>query len=240
MNLEDYAYLDDGRWYVNPNVSLNEQNAFINNLRNLQAQDNAQIEQQTRGLGTQVPSQLGGLTGAGSYFRSRYQTPQTNLTVAELRSKMQNEALERVINNELAKGKKKYQDAYRAAQERSSNSNNNNNEPIYNQVIDGLNINAEGTVPDTGITPSEDVVRYNDVGQDKETGVMYYLDNNGQKWAVTVPTAIDAWVITGGSGRNLDIDPPYVGEIIEAPGGRKFVYTNNGWYRIRHRMNQED
>ena len=71
MNLEDYAYEDDGRWYIRPEVALNEQNAFINNYRNIEAQNNAQIAQQTRALGTQVPSQLGGLVGGGGYFRSR-------------------------------------------------------------------------------------------------------------------------------------------------------------------------
>lgn len=111
MNLEDYAYNEDDRWYVNPQVSLDEQNAFINNLRNLQAQDNAQITQQTRGLGTQVPSNLGGLVGGGSYFRSRYQTPQTNKTIADLRAVAQNQALQTALNNELEKAKKKYRDS---------------------------------------------------------------------------------------------------------------------------------
>ena len=111
MNLEDYAYNEDDRWYVNPQVSLDEQNAFINNLRNLQAQDNAQITQQTRGLGTQIPSNLGGLVGGGSYFRSRYQTPQTNKTIADLRAVAQNQALQTALNNELEKAKKKYRDS---------------------------------------------------------------------------------------------------------------------------------
>lgn len=111
MNLEDYAYNEDDRWYVNPQVSLDEQNAFINNLRNLQAQDNAQIAQQTRGLGMQVPSNLGGLVGGGSYFRSRYQTPQTNKTIADLRAVAQNQALQTALNNEFEKAKKKYRDS---------------------------------------------------------------------------------------------------------------------------------
>lgn len=115
MNLEDYAYNEDDRWYVNPQVSLDEQNAFINNLRSLQAQDNAQITQQTRGLGTQVPSQLGGLTGGGSYFRSRYQTPRTNQTIAELRAAAQQQALNTAMQNEIDKLKKQYNAAYRKA-----------------------------------------------------------------------------------------------------------------------------
>lgn len=111
MNLEDYAYEENDRWYVNPQVALDEQNAFINNLRNLQAQDNAQITQQIRGLGAQVPSQLGGLVGGGGYFRSRYQTPQTNQLVASLKTLAQKQALQMALNNELEKAKKQYSDA---------------------------------------------------------------------------------------------------------------------------------
>lgn len=114
MNLEDYAYEDNGRWYVNPQVSLDEQNAFIDNYRNVEAANNAQIAAQTRALGTQVPSQLGGLTGAGSYFRSRYQTPQTNQTIADLRAAAQAAALQSALNNEIAKYKKLYRDSQNA------------------------------------------------------------------------------------------------------------------------------
>ena len=125
MNLEDYAYEDDGRWYIRPEVALNEQNAFINNYRNIEAQNNAQIAQQTRALGTQVPSQLGGLVGGGGYFRSRYQTPQTNQVVADLRSQMQGQALQAVLQNELEKAKKKYKDAQNSALKPSNTSNTN-------------------------------------------------------------------------------------------------------------------
>ena len=115
MNLDDFSYEYDGRRYVDPNVLLADQNAFINNYRNLQAQNNAQIAQQTRALGTQVPSQLGGLTGGGSYFKSRYQTPQTNQAIAELRTAAQAQALQQALQNELEKAKKKYKDAQNKA-----------------------------------------------------------------------------------------------------------------------------
>lgn len=111
MNLEDYAVLDNGRWYVDPQVSLDEQSAFINNWRNVEAQSNAEIARQTRALGTQVPSQLGGLVGGGSYFRARQQTPATNQTIADLRAAMQGKALELALNNLVEKFKKKYTDA---------------------------------------------------------------------------------------------------------------------------------
>lgn len=115
MNLEDYAYNQDDRWYVDPQVALDEQNAFINNIRAEQAQNNAQIESQTRALGTQVPSQLGGLVGGGGYFRSRYQTPQTNQAIADLRATAQAQAMKQLLKNEVEKAKKAYSDAYRKA-----------------------------------------------------------------------------------------------------------------------------
>lgn len=116
MNLDDFSYEENGRRYIDPNVSLNEQNAFIQNLRDAQGERNAQIAQQTHNLGTDVPSNYGGLNGSESYFNSRYQTPQTNAVVANLKATAQAQALSEALNNELAKAKKRYSDAYRASQ----------------------------------------------------------------------------------------------------------------------------
>ena len=123
MNLDDFSYEENGRRYIDPNVSLGEQNAFIQNLRDTQGERNAQIAQQTHNLGTDVPSNLGGLTGSEAYFNARYQTPQTNSVVADLRSAAQASALNTVMSNELAKAKKRYQDAYNAAQKRANGGN---------------------------------------------------------------------------------------------------------------------
>ena len=121
MNLDDFSYTENDRRYINPQVSLNEQNAFIDNLRNMQGQDTAQIRQDTYNLGTAVPSNLGGLAGGSGYFRSRYQTPQTNSMVADLRAAAQSQALSTLLNNEIGKAQKRYQDAYRAAKKRANN-----------------------------------------------------------------------------------------------------------------------
>lgn len=122
MNLDDFSYIDNDRRYVNPQVSLNEQNAFIDNLRNTQGQDTAQIRQDTYNLGTAVPSNLGGLAGGSNYFKSRYQTPQTNSMVADLRAAAQSQALNTLLSNEIGKAQKRYNDAYRAAKKRKANS----------------------------------------------------------------------------------------------------------------------
>lgn len=108
----------EGRAYANPQVALDESNAFIDNLRASQGQQNQEIFTDTQRLGTDVPSSIGGLTGANSYFTSRYQTPQTNAAVANLRAAAQAAALNQVLENEQAIWKNRYQQAYRNYQKR--------------------------------------------------------------------------------------------------------------------------
>lgn len=119
--LPDNEYQEiEGRAYINPQVSLDESNAFIDNLRSVQGQQNQEIFSDTQMLGTDVPSVMGGLTGGNSYFTSRYQTPQTNSAVANLRAAAQAQALNDVLANEQAIWKKRYQDAYRNYQKRQN------------------------------------------------------------------------------------------------------------------------
>ncbi len=125
MNLDDFSYTENDRRYINPQVSLAEQNAFINNLRNNQQDWTDETISVTENLGTKIPSQLGGLTGGSGYFASRYQTPQTNSMVSDLRAAAQSQALSQLMNNEIAKAQKRYQDAYRAAKKRESDANSN-------------------------------------------------------------------------------------------------------------------
>lgn len=143
MNLNDFSYEENDRRYINPQVSLDEQNAFIDNLRSVQANKNAEIKQDTYNLGTAIPSQEGGLGSNMGYFTSRYQTPQTNSMVANLRAAAQAQALNDAMSNELAKAKKRYNDAYRAAAKRSK---------------------AGGSVPDTTQGPITPDVSYADDG----------------------------------------------------------------------------
>ena len=111
----------DGRAYLNPQVSLDESNTFIDNLRSAQGQQNQEIFSDTQRLGTDVPSNLGGLTGANSYFTSRYQTPQTGSAAASLRAAAQAQALNQILQDEQAIWKKKYQDAYKNYQKSAYN-----------------------------------------------------------------------------------------------------------------------
>ena len=153
MNLDDFSYIDNDRRYVNPQVSLNEQNAFIDNLRNTQGQDTAQIRQDTYNLGTAVPSNLGGLTGGSNYFKSRYQTPQTNSMVSDLRAAAQAQALSTLLSNEIGKAKKRYNDAYRAAKKRANNIASGNDPSNYLEKLKTKTTNEYGAGPQLPTTP---------------------------------------------------------------------------------------
>lgn len=143
MNSDEYYNFEDNN-YINPTMSRDEQLSFVDNLRNIQDKRNTEIETQTHGLGTQIPSKKGGLnafstqlntTGTGgplldengvaktnpdSFFNKRYQTTQLDSQVAALKSAAQASALNNILANEQAQWKKLYNDAYKAAQKRAA------------------------------------------------------------------------------------------------------------------------
>lgn len=113
MNLDDFSTVVDEQRYIKPQVALDESNAFIQNLRDSQAQRNTEIAQDTYNLGTAVPSNIGGLGGSGSYFNARYQTPQTNTLIADLKATAQAQALSDAMNNAVSQAKQRYNNAYK-------------------------------------------------------------------------------------------------------------------------------
>ena len=120
----------EGRQYLNPQTGLDESNAFIENLRATQGQQNQQIASDTYNLGTDIQSVQGGLginTPANmGYFTSRYQTPQTNSAVTNLRAAAQEAALNQILANQQEMWKKRYNDAYRSYQKRYSGGSGGN------------------------------------------------------------------------------------------------------------------
>lgn len=118
MNSDEFYEFED-RAYLNPTLSSGEQEAFINNLRNTQNQNNAQIAEQTYNLGTEVPSNLGGLGGGEAYFTSRYQTPQVGEMTETLKAAAQAQALNDVMANYNSQLQNQYKQAYRSAQSRA-------------------------------------------------------------------------------------------------------------------------
>lgn len=140
----------EGRLYSNPQIGLNESSEFIDNLRTSQGQQNQEIFQQTENLGTDISSNLGGLTGGESYFTSRFQTPQTSSAVSNLRAAAQATALNQVLANEQAKWQKRYNDAYRAYQQRANNPDGGTDGGIEYEDTDGI----------TGVTAEPDTTQY--------------------------------------------------------------------------------
>lgn len=192
LNDSDFVEVE-GRYYTNPQVALDESNKFIDNLRSTQQANNQQIQTDTYNLGTAVPSNLGGLTspvtdgngGAGmSYFTSRYQVPQTNSAVANLRAAAQAQALNEVLANEQAIWKKKYQDAYRDYQRKAynrsygggggSNGGNNNNNNDNTSTWDGEADTEESPIRKSYAIPGTDL-------SETDTHYVYTDQNTGEK-----------------------------------------------------------
>lgn len=122
--------------YTNPQVSLDESSAFIDNLRSIQNQNNSEINAQTTNLGSYPASasNLGGLGGSESYFTARYQTPQAIAIAANLDASARAQAQNEVLNNQLSALKQRYNNAYRAYQQRYSSGNGG----YYSNKGDGL------------------------------------------------------------------------------------------------------
>lgn len=193
----------EGRSYLNPQVALDESNTFIDNLRQTQQANNEQIKTDTYNLGTAVPSNLGGLTGPESYFSSRYQVPQTNAAVSELRAAAQANALNQILQNEQDMWKKRYQDAYNAYQKRAWDKNNGggggdddgNDDPEFESTGESLSVGAnelvlpEPSTTDTGVVSSANAMA-DITGQGKVpttttlSGVL--VDKNGNRTAFRI------------------------------------------------------
>lgn len=109
----------EGRQYVNPDISRDEQMAFIDTMRDIQAQNNAQIATETHNLGTDVEPMRGGLSGSEEYWRSKYQTPQTNALVANMKAVAQQAALNTALSNYQDMLQNRYNQAYRDYQKRA-------------------------------------------------------------------------------------------------------------------------
>lgn len=118
------VYELENRAYVNPTQSRDEQLQFIDNLRATQEQANQQIAEDTYALGTQVPTNLGGLTsGAGnadSYWASRYQTPQVASQIANLQATAQADALSKILAQDQSVYQNRANQAYRSYSKRKA------------------------------------------------------------------------------------------------------------------------
>ena len=151
MNENEYLTVND-RYYVNPQLSVDESEQFLETLRNAQKQGNAQIAQETHALGTDVPSSMGGLSGSGGIWEQRYQNPRVDSAVAKLRASMQADALSKTMGNILSQKQQEYKDAYRKAYKKKENSNNPSGTNPDGEGEDPEFKSNDSTVKTTGMT----------------------------------------------------------------------------------------
>lgn len=209
--LDDNQFVEvEGRSYINPQVALDESNRFIDNLRSTQQANNEQIQTQTYNLGTEVPSNLGGLVGGESYFSSRYQTPQNISAIQNLRATAQAAALNDVLANEQAIWKKRYQDAYRNYQQRQSaransyygggsGSGGGSNSDTWNGEVE-LKTTDEVTDDNTDIKNfAEGIINmYNSVNNGTPPNPYsdeYYIDGAEQTKRIQERTGLPDWLV---------------------------------------------
>lgn len=143
MNNETYEFED--RKYVNPTVSRDEQLAFVDNLRNTHNAEMQKIVQDTHNLGTDVPSNLGGLNGATGVWGQQYVEPRVNSMISGLKATARAEALSEVLSNYQNQMQKRYKDAYRAAQKRENDKSNSSNSGNGTTLNDGSIIVGDGS-----------------------------------------------------------------------------------------------
>lgn len=218
----------ENRAYINPQVSLDESNAFIDNLRATQGKQNQEIISDTQMLGTDVPSNLGGLTGANSYFTSRYQTPQTNSAVANLRATAQAKALNDVLENEQAIWKKRYQDAYRAYQKRQYDASKTQQNPYAS--VPGDNPEKQTTTPEGSSETS--------VGDYQGTytvidaaGNLHVVDmNTGDEEVIAPGQSSETWTSADGIGGGVMRTLPNGNKVWVKPGYG--LIEDNGKYYL--------
>lgn len=227
MNLDDFSTVVDEQRYINPQVALDESNAFIQTLRDSQAQRNAEIAQDTYNLGTAVPSDIGGLGGSGSYFNARYQTPQTNTVIADLKATAQAQALNDAMGNALAQAKERYNKAYKAySKRRSSGGSGTTTSTTPTSTQKKLQIGTNNKKDSTTISGSgSDTVEENTwAGTPYKSNIYKYKYNTGLtlKYDASAPykSPVSSSLTVGKDGSTRNI------------GGKTYIAINKQWYPV--------
>lgn len=129
MNPDEYINFEN-RYYQNPTLTRDETLSFVDSLRDTVQKDNASIAEQTQSLGTDVPSNLGGLTGSQGYFTQRYQTTPMEYQFNALKATAQADALNKLMNNYKAQAANRYNQAYRNAKAAAATAGNGNGDSL--------------------------------------------------------------------------------------------------------------
>lgn len=230
MNLDDFSTVVDEQRYINPQVALDESNAFIQNLRDTQKANTSEIAQDTYNLGTAVPSNIGGLGGSGSYFNARYQTPQTNAMVADLKATAQAQALNDAMSNALAQAKERYNRAYKSYSRRRSSGggggggNSTSITPTSTQKK--LSIGTNDNKDSTTISGSgSDTIKENTwAGFPYKSNIYKYKYDTGLtlKYDASAPykSSVSSALTVGKDGSTKNI------------GGKTYIAINKQWYPV--------
>ena len=140
-------------------------------------------------MGTDVPSSMGGLSGSGGVWQQRYQNPQVNSMVADLKATAQAQALNETMSNLLAQKQQEYKEAYRKAYKKansgttgttggSENGEVETKTPESDYEIVGVTPGVEGGhtvanfIPETGTVTGYTGVPY---GEDYKTNFTYKI-----------------------------------------------------------------
>lgn len=199
MAQEFYDFED--RKYMEPTVSRDEQLGFIDRLREIENKDLQKIATDTHNLGSDLPSNLGGLsaigkpnsigvsgadTGSAGIWRNRFERPQTNALVSGLKASAQAAALNTALNNVYNQYKHRYNEAYRNAQKAANNSANDKDSGYdvvygddYQKVLDA------GAAPENWTSGQFDVI-----GPDGKiySTIDVRVDDQGRIGGVDTPT----------------------------------------------------
>ena len=114
--LNEFSSEVDGQRYLKPELATQENDAFIQNLRGVQAQQNLENRQTLDNLGSYPASQsnLGGLGGSEATWLDKYQTAPTNNLMANLRATAEAQALTQAMQNEVNYLQNQYKRLYQA------------------------------------------------------------------------------------------------------------------------------
>ena len=227
MNDDNYIVLnEEGIAEINPTASFDKQNAFIDNYRQMQGENTAQIDTQTHALGSYLAAPYGGLHGPSEYMKSRYQTPQTESRVAAMRTAAQLSALNQLMQNDQNRWNERYNQAYRAAAKRASTPKTpvTPNNPSNGNT--GLNITTS-----TGEPGSIDVNMNPNISGNNliQTGENTYKNlATGE----TYSPAGTAFMSTSSQGMSLGVWPDgsrmTIGSTYTAPNGNTYTYQQTG------------
>lgn len=154
--MDNITINDEGLMEVSPTAGRDATMSFIDTYRQLQGENTAQIGTTAHALGSDLTAQYGGLHGPSEYIKSRYQTPQTESRIANLRTTAQLAALNQLMQNEQNKWANRYNQAYRNYQKRANSPSSGGGSGSGSGDVVGQAYDEYGTSDTLGVSSAED------------------------------------------------------------------------------------